>query len=85
MSLWARLRRAFRRSCFLDKVLPADRNDQAGADVKGRQNGQGDPSNIVVSGWQFYDIKGRLVEKCEPLIRPELRAATHLWREYPAA
>ena len=53
---------------FGDNVLPADQNDQAGtmADVVGRQRAQGDPPNVVVSGWQFYDNKGRVVEKYEP-------------------
>ncbi|MDZ7961970.1 MAG: SpvB/TcaC N-terminal domain-containing protein [Aulosira sp. DedQUE10] len=32
----------------------------------GRQRGASDPINVVVSGWQIYDNKGRVVEKYEP-------------------
>ena len=53
---------------FGDTVLQADQGDQAGtkADVVGRQRNPRDPPNVVVSGWQFYDNKGRVVEKYEP-------------------
>ena len=53
---------------FGDKVLPADQSDVAGtnADVIGRVRGPADPPNVVVSGWQLYDNKGRVVEKYEP-------------------
>ena len=49
-------------------VLPADQSDTAGTRqlVVGRQRGAGDPPNVVVSGWQIYDNKGRVVEKFEP-------------------
>jgi RHS repeat-associated protein len=32
----------------------------------GRPRGPGDPDNVLVSGWQIYDNKGRVVEKHEP-------------------
>jgi RHS repeat-associated protein len=32
----------------------------------GRTRAPGDPDNVVVSGWQVYDNKGRVVEKYEP-------------------
>jgi RHS repeat-associated protein len=53
---------------FGDAVTPADQSDQSGtvADVIGRQRNSGDPSNVVVSGWQIYDNKGRIVQKYEP-------------------
>ncbi|MCI0728150.1 MAG: discoidin domain-containing protein, partial [Chloroflexi bacterium] len=53
---------------FGDGVLPADQDDQAGTknDVTGRQRSANDPPRVVVSGWQVYDNKGRVVEKYEP-------------------
>lgn len=35
-------------------------------DAVGRRRALNDPPNVVVSGWQFYDNKGRVVEKFEP-------------------
>jgi RHS repeat-associated protein len=35
-------------------------------DTTGRTRGPGDPDNVVVSGWQVYDNKGRVVQKYEP-------------------
>ena len=32
----------------------------------GRTRAPGDPDNVVVSGWQIYDNKGRVVQKYEP-------------------
>jgi YD repeat-containing protein len=32
----------------------------------GRTRQPGDPDNVIVSGWQIYDNKGRAVEKYEP-------------------
>jgi RHS repeat-associated protein len=54
---------------FGGAVIPSDQTDQAGtrADVIGRQQNPGDPPNVVVSGWQVYDNKGRVVEKYEPV------------------
>ncbi|HEU4391769.1 MAG TPA: toxin TcdB middle/N-terminal domain-containing protein, partial [Blastocatellia bacterium] len=34
--------------------------------VVGRTRAPGDPDNVVVSGWQIYDNKGRVVQKYEP-------------------
>lgn len=49
-------------------VLPADQTDQQGtrAPVAGTENTNRDTPNVVVSGWQIYDNKGRVVEKYEP-------------------
>jgi RHS repeat-associated protein len=49
-------------------VLPADQNDAAGTaqEVIGRQLGANDSPNVVVSGWQIYDNKGRVILKYEP-------------------
>jgi hypothetical protein len=53
---------------FGTDVVPADQNDQAdtGRDVAGRRRGPAEPANVVVNGWQFYDNKGRIVQKYEP-------------------
>jgi RHS repeat-associated protein len=51
-----------------DGVVPADQSsDLVMAEVRGRP---GDPlhPNVVVSGWQRYDNKGRVVEKFEPFL-----------------
>lgn len=48
-----------------DSGLPADPAAANGPAV-GRQRPPGDPLNVVVSGWQVYDNKGRVVEKYEP-------------------
>jgi hypothetical protein len=49
-------------------VIPGNQQDTPGtnADVPGRQRSASDPANVVVSGWQIYDNKGRVVEKYEP-------------------
>lgn len=49
-------------------VLPADQNDQTGTknDVIGQKNTDAKHPNVIVSGWQIYDNKGRVVEKYEP-------------------
>ena len=46
-------------------VLSADQSVTIG-DVVGRRRAAGDPPNVIVSGWQVYDNKGRVVEKYEP-------------------
>ena len=46
-------------------VLPADQSVATG-DAVGRRRAAGDPPNVIVSGWQVYDNKGRVVEKYEP-------------------
>ena len=52
---------------FGNEVLPADQeigcNAGAGSAVEAQPRG---PPNVVVSGWQIYDNKGRVVEKFEP-------------------
>jgi len=50
---------------FGDAGLPADQSLPVG-DAVGHQLAAGDPPNVVVSGWQIYDNKGRVVEKYEP-------------------
>lgn len=47
-------------------VLPANQGDGAGNDVVGVRNSDAVKPNVVVSGWQVYDNKGRVVEKYEP-------------------
>ena len=46
-------------------VLPTDQTGPVPASV-GRVRPDGSPLNVVVSGWQVYDNKGRVVEKYEP-------------------
>src|SRR5262245_41870605 len=46
-------------------VLSADQSVVTG-DAVGRRRAAGDPMNVIVSGWQVYDNKGRVVEKYEP-------------------
>lgn len=46
-------------------VLPGEQNDSASQSViTGRMAGS--ETNVVVSGWQLYDNKGRVIEKYEP-------------------
>lgn len=49
-----------------ESVLPADQNDGRGNSVVGIVNNDVDHPNVVVSGWQVYDNKGKVVEKYEP-------------------
>ena len=49
-----------------DTVLPAKQSDGAGGDLVGRRNTSKVNPNVVVSGWQIYDNKGRVVEQYEP-------------------
>lgn len=49
-----------------ESVLPADQNDGRGGPVVGIVNADPSHSNVVVSGWQVYDNKGKVVEKYEP-------------------
>ncbi len=46
-------------------VIPADQFEPV-TDTIGRTRGPADPANVIVSGWQTYDNKGRVVEKYEP-------------------
>lgn len=48
------------------EVLPAKQSDGRGGPVAGRENANATAPNVVVSGWQIYDNKGRVVEKYEP-------------------
>jgi RHS repeat-associated protein len=48
-----------------DALLPADPSVPAGEAV-GRVRANGIPQRVVVSGWQIFDNKGRVVEKYEP-------------------
>jgi hypothetical protein len=49
---------------FGDAGLPSDQTRNA--DAVGQQRAANDPPRVVVSGWQTYDNKGRVVEKYEP-------------------
>jgi hypothetical protein len=49
-----------------DSVLPAQQSAGRGGDVVGQSNTNIRNPNVVVSGWQIYDNKGRVVEKYEP-------------------
>jgi RHS repeat-associated protein len=46
-------------------VIPADQTAPVGESI-GRSRQPGDSDNVVVSGWQVYDNKGRVVHKYEP-------------------
>ncbi len=46
-------------------VLSADQSTGTG-DAVGRRRTADDPANVIVSGWQVYDNKGRVVERYEP-------------------
>ncbi|MEA2588449.1 MAG: hypothetical protein QOH66_1376, partial [Actinomycetota bacterium] len=46
-------------------VIMADQSAPVGPS-EGRTRQPGGPDNVVVSGWQIYDNKGRVVEKFEP-------------------
>jgi RHS repeat-associated protein len=54
---------------FGGAVLPIAQKDGDGTrqDVTGTKNSDPLRPNVVVSGWQVYDNKGRVVEKYEPL------------------
>lgn len=52
-------------AAFGNGILPADQNIKPGNAIL-CQRAPGDPPNVVVSGWQVYDNKGRVVEKYEP-------------------
>ncbi|MFI9106144.1 SpvB/TcaC N-terminal domain-containing protein [Streptomyces fildesensis] len=46
-------------------VIPAEDLAPVG-DTTGRTRGPSDPDNVIVSGWQIYDNKSRVVMKYEP-------------------
>ncbi|HYJ88406.1 MAG TPA: SpvB/TcaC N-terminal domain-containing protein, partial [Pyrinomonadaceae bacterium] len=50
---------------FGEGLLPDDRAGAPG-DTVARERLARDPINVIVSGWQVYDNKGRVVEKYEP-------------------
>jgi RHS repeat-associated protein len=50
---------------FGNGILTADQSAPI-APANGHTRQAGDPVNVVVSGWQVYDNKGRVVEKYEP-------------------
>lgn len=50
---------------FGDAGLPGDQSLPPG-DAVGKQRAAGEASRVLVSGWQIYDNKGRVVEKFEP-------------------
>jgi RHS repeat-associated protein len=52
-------------SSFGGGVLPADQSVATG-DAVGHRRAARDMPNVIVSGWQVYDNKGRVVEKYEP-------------------
>ena len=49
-----------------ESVLPVSQSDGAGGDIAGVNNPDEARPNVVVSGWQTYDNKGRTVETYEP-------------------
>ncbi|MCI0698184.1 FG-GAP-like repeat-containing protein [candidate division KSB1 bacterium] len=49
---------------FGDSGLPNDQSRHG--DAIGKQRAANEPSHVIVSGWQTYDNKGRVVEKYEP-------------------
>ena len=53
-------------------VLPADQSI-AGGDAVGRRRTADDPPNVIVSGWQIYDNKGRVRRKVRALLCRGLR------------
>lgn len=49
-----------------DDLLPADQDADLPKLIVGRENLDPDNPNVIVSGWQRYDGKGRVIEKFEP-------------------
>ena len=47
-------------------ILPAKQSDGRGGPITGQENPDATKPNVIVSGWQVYDNKGRVVEKYEP-------------------
>jgi RHS repeat-associated protein len=50
-----------------DSILPEAQSDPGRQTISGQRNSDTQNPNVVVSGWQRYDNKGRIVEKHEPL------------------
>ena len=57
---------------FGSGVLPADQSIVTG-DAIGRRRAAGDPPNVIVSGWQIYHNKGRVVDTYSALLCRGLR------------
>ncbi|MGL5942559.1 MAG: SpvB/TcaC N-terminal domain-containing protein [Waterburya sp.] len=55
-------------SVFGGAILPIEQGDETSdrREVAGRTNFEPNNPNVVVSGWQIYDNKGRIVAKYEP-------------------
>ena len=49
-----------------NEVLPSDQFAATSAPVIGVENTDPNAPNVIVSGWQRYDNKGRVIEKYEP-------------------
>lgn len=49
-----------------DRILPADQLAELPKVITGQLNSDPSRPNVIVSGWQRYDNKGRVVEKFEP-------------------
>jgi RHS repeat-associated protein len=58
----------FGAAVFGDGILPIDQSQAATGEVSGRANRDPVQSNVLVSGWQIYDNKGRVVEQYEPFL-----------------
>jgi len=58
----------FGEATFGGGILPIDQNDEVGSKLafSGVRNNDANQPNVLVSGWQIYDNKGRVVEKYEP-------------------
>src|SRR5262249_13709554 len=55
----------FGNSIYGDSGLNAEQGSRGG-DAAGRRRPPAAPANVIVSGWQTFDNKGRVVEKYEP-------------------
>jgi RHS repeat-associated protein len=62
---------------FGGNVISADQSTAVG-DTAGHARQANDPDNVVVSGWQVYDNKGRVVQKYEPFFAHGYEFATPL-------
>jgi RHS repeat-associated protein len=49
-----------------DTLLPSSQSSAASGDIVGRSSASTSEPNVVVSGWQVYDNKGRVVQRFEP-------------------
>ena len=68
---------------FGGEVLPADQSSPITPAI-GHTRQADEPANVVVSGWQIYDNKGRVVEKYEPFFAQGWDfSPLHKWAERP--